>query len=261
MGNAIHHTVGNLDSHSAGVLDNALPTPSTTRRDAAHHPLSVPHLARDFAGDFESFSATLVRDLAPRSTLEQVLVDRLVLAAWRLQLASFDDTCRALDGEPLPPLTRDDLRAERSLETALDILETARSVSRRWGHAAPDSRRVAATVEDAGDETDLDEGPFSNEWPVLPDAERAPADDETPAHDDDDDAIPSRWQDRLVFDLDVSDSSPVVKGTWVTVRHIVSMIVDGWLWSDILRTHPELVEDDIRTCLAYTVEQDNSGEY
>jgi uncharacterized protein (DUF433 family) len=41
------------------------------------------------------------------------------------------------------------------------------------------------------------------------------------------------------------------------VSHVVSLIVDGWTWSNILRTHPELTEEDIRTCLAYTVAEDN----
>ena len=48
----------------------------------------------------------------------------------------------------------------------------------------------------------------------------------------------------------------MIKGTWVTVSQVVSLIVDGWTWSDILRTHPELTEDDIRTCLAYTVAEE-----
>ena len=61
----------------------------------------------------------------------------------------------------------------------------------------------------------------------------------------------------LVMDPSVSDTSPVVKGTWVTVGHVVSLIVDGWTWGDILRTHPELTEEDIRVCLAYTIAQDN----
>ncbi len=66
----------------------------------------------------------------------------------------------------------------------------------------------------------------------------------------------ARWQERLVLDQNVSETSPVVKGTWVTVSQIVSLIVDGWSWSDILRTHPELTEADIRCCLAYNVEQE-----
>ena len=62
----------------------------------------------------------------------------------------------------------------------------------------------------------------------------------------------------LIFDPNVSATSPVVKGTWVTVSEVVSLIVAGWTWSDILRTHPEITEDDLRACLAYTIEQNNS---
>lgn len=58
---------------------------------------------------------------------------------------------------------------------------------------------------------------------------------------------------RLEMDPHVSDSSPVIKGTWVTVSHVISLIVDGWAWADVLRAHPELTEDDIRACLSYTV--------
>ena len=85
--------------------------------------------------------------------------------------------------------------------------------------------------------------------PVPPSPTRSP----TPMHARRRDAAetgrkgsPGRWQDRLVFDSNVSETSPVVKGTWVTVGHVVSLIVDGWTWSDILRVHPELTEDDIR---------------
>src|SRR2546423_537782 len=65
-----------------------------------------------------------------------------------------------------------------------------------------------------------------------------------------------QWRGHLVFDPAVSSLSPVVQGTWVTVDQVVSMIVDGESWAEILRNHPELTEDDIRACLAYAVEED-----
>jgi uncharacterized protein (DUF433 family) len=70
------------------------------------------------------------------------------------------------------------------------------------------------------------------------------------------DAIPGRWQDCLTFDRDVSEDSPVVKGTLVTVKHVVSLIVDGWTYNDVIRAHPELTVDDIRTCLAFDITKD-----
>ena len=38
--------------------------------------------------------------------------------------------------------------------------------------------------------------------------------------------------------------------------HVVSLIVNGQTWADILRSHPELTEDDIRVCVAFAVAQD-----
>ena len=107
---------------------------------------------------------------------------------------------------------------------------------------------------------DFDAADHSNEWAHID----TPSDDEVDADDLVEEVaveMPTRWQDRLVLDENVSKTSPVVKGTWVTVSHVVSLIVDGWSWSDVLRTHPELTEDDIRMCLAYSVEQDDQGEY
>jgi uncharacterized protein (DUF433 family) len=68
-----------------------------------------------------------------------------------------------------------------------------------------------------------------------------------------------RWEDRLVFDVNMPSESPCVKGTWITASQVVSQIVDGSHWSDVLRAHPELTEDDIRACLAYTADRDESG--
>lgn len=91
---------------------------------------------------------------------------------------------------------------------------------------------------------------------------RRHSDSETPTEIPDDTeevSVVPAWQERLAFDFNVSETSPVVKGTWVTVGHVVSLIVDGWTWSEILRTHPELTEDDIRVCVAYTVDQDQEA--
>jgi uncharacterized protein (DUF433 family) len=219
-------------------------------------PTSTP-ARRPRPSEFDAFAAPLRRDLAPVSRLEEVLADRVILAAWRLHLASIDEFDAARNGEGLPLPSRAALRTERSLETTLELLETARAA--RWG-------RSPGVIEPLGsnpaDDLDLGEADFSNEWTSLPgDLPSAIDDEEDVEADQAGEAVVSpRWQDRLVFDFNVSESSPVVKGTWVTVSHVVSLIVDGWTWSDILRTHPELTEDDIRTCLAYTIEQDNNGE-
>lgn len=129
--------------------------------------------------------------------------------------------CHALYGRPARP--RDYLGGSdaRMLHDAADL------IARLRGHAPSPSRAE-----------DVDPG-------------CSPEDRGSPAGE-----IPEPWQDRLVFDPNISEDSPVVRGTWVTAKHIVSLIVDGWTWSDILRTHPELVQDDIRSCLSYAQESE-----
>ncbi|MFO0956972.1 MAG: DUF433 domain-containing protein [Isosphaeraceae bacterium] len=78
-----------------------------------------------------------------------------------------------------------------------------------------------------------------------------------PDHDDTGDPLPATpWQGRLVIDANISETSPVVVGTYITTRHVASLVIDGWSWAEILRAHPELVDDDIRACLAYAIEED-----
>lgn len=210
--------------------------------------------------DFDALGSDLRRALAPASPLENVLAERAILAAWRLHEASRESFTACRCGDALPPLSRQEIRAERSLELAIELLQTVRRLGTgRWGQAvALDTRAASPSADPEPDDVGaLDEADFSNEWPVMPGGEQ---------HDEQEDGDQGsvdapRWQDRLVFDDNVSTTSPVVKGTWVTVGHVVSLIVDGWTWSDILRSHPELTEDDIRTCLAYTAELDDRGEY
>jgi uncharacterized protein (DUF433 family) len=204
--------------------------------------------------DFESFVTTLRRALVPASPLENILADRLILAAWRLQLASALEFDSALAGEAPEPLSRETFDAERSLGKVLELLEASRAT--RLGR---DDRPSAAPTPDEADfayAPPYDEADYSNEWPALPDHDAGEAEEDD--EEAEDARMSPRWQDRLVFDFNVSETSPVVKGTWVTVGHVVSLIVDGWTWADVLRTHPELTEDDVRTCLAYSVEHDHS---
>src|SRR5262249_22224478 len=222
----------------------------------------------DRAQDFETFAAELHRDLPPSSRLQPVLTDRVILAAWRLHRISRDESACARARGVLPRMTREVLRAESSLETALTVLRATRDEGRpRWGHAAPtDSKAGDLPADKLPDFPDL-----SNEWPAVPnDTDDDPshslldpiADDEDDRDtvDDTDDNAPLLWRHRLTLDPNVSETSPVVQGTWVPAGQVVSLIVDGWTWSDILRTHPELTEDDIRACLAYTVTQDAREE-
>ncbi|HWE40114.1 MAG TPA: DUF433 domain-containing protein [Isosphaeraceae bacterium] len=165
----------------------------------------------------EPFAAALRRELAPRGALEGFFVEQMIRSARRLEAAASAEPADAREGRLLR--ARADL-ARALLLAALDTFDLLRA-------------RPSAVVAVAS------EGPPDAAVPVATQVESAPP-----------------WRDRLAFDPEVSDTSPVVRGTWVSVAHVVSLIVDGWSWADILRDHPELTDDDIRACLAYTVEDE-----
>ena len=186
------------------------------------------------AAEFAQLSRAIHRDLNPRGPLEALVARQAVRSAWRLQV-NLDAEAETLAN-----------RAARALEVAIQTLDMLQG------------RRGDVTEIGDDDDADIAADDFeSNEWPVVP------TESETLADLDDElvtskQAEPPIWRGRLVYDFDVSDHSPVIKGTWITVAHVVSLIVDGATWADILRTHPELSEQDIRLCVAYAVAEESA---
>lgn len=192
--------------------------------------------------EFQRFARLVERDLNPRGPLERIVTRHAARAAWALQGEHDRSSGLATDWN--------ESSAARTLKisiTTLDLLQGRRS--------AADSELDQDASAPCGDGQD-DVALTSNEWPVLIASEVEIDSDADLAVEDDG---PPIWQGRLVFDFDISTTSPVVRGTWVTVSHIVSLVVDGASWADILRSHPELTEVDIRACVAYAVAEDDSG--
>ncbi len=202
---------------------------------------------------FDQFARGIERDLNPKGPLEQLVTRQAIRSAWRLK-ASIDDEPELID-DALPSASTD--KAARSLEvaiTTLDLLQGRRDEVDANVQADETSPLGSFGLNDPGRNS-----VEPNEWPIVPsgsdlDTTRL-ADDREPAEVVDEAPL---WRDRLVYDFDVSDLSPVVKGTWITVSHVVSLIVDGATWADILRSHPELSEADIRMCVAYAVAEEDS---
>jgi uncharacterized protein (DUF433 family) len=57
--------------------------------------------------------------------------------------------------------------------------------------------------------------------------------------------------DRIEVNPDVMMGKPVVKGTRLTVEHIMRELDDGMTVADILAAHPRLSEPDIEAACAY----------
>lgn len=65
---------------------------------------------------------------------------------------------------------------------------------------------------------------------------------------------------RLAIDWRISDLVPIVVGTKLTVRYIVSMIVAGKTWDDVIAMHPELTREDIWACVFHALEIEMDSE-
>jgi uncharacterized protein (DUF433 family) len=179
------------------------------------------------SGDFALFAESIVRELNPRGPLETVMADHVALSAWRLSRVVARQKGRADGTDPEP-------QAKRAIPTVAD--------------------RAARSVREALETWDFLRQRSSSRPVVIPVPE-IPA-RQTREAEPNELEVDVDWRTRLVLDPEISDVSPVVKGTWVSVGHVVSLVVDGWTWADILRAHPELTEEDVRACLAYTIHEE-----
>jgi uncharacterized protein (DUF433 family) len=245
-----------FDIETPSGRKNGSSSRSTSLRDAKTNPRSRRVNRSTRADAFGAFADQVLSDLNPRGPLESVIAEHLVLSAWKLKgaierqvthlPAERENPDRSAEKvKRVSPSAAD--RAARSVKEALESLDYVRDRSKSSGTP----RAVESFLDPIHGEIE------PNEWPVVPFNELDELPIEEPIVGDDETPI---WRDRLVFDFDISDVSPVIKGTWITVSHVVSLIVDGYTWADVLRSHPELTEEDVRVCVAYAVAQDQDED-
>ena len=196
--------------------------------------------------DFAGKVAAMRREFDPVTIPQMMMVERAIQAIFRLRNAAGAEVAGKFDNN----LMRYEKQASDVMMKAFKELERGgdrREAPAKKAAASPptptleierlkvESRRSS---EPAGQS--LDRGTVPN-----------PAQQAQLAEDG--------WRTRLTFDPAVSTTSPVVRGTWVTAQRIGSLVVDDWTWADLLVSHPELTEEDIRACLAYCFEE-GSGE-
>jgi uncharacterized protein (DUF433 family) len=62
------------------------------------------------------------------------------------------------------------------------------------------------------------------------------------------------WRERIEVNPAVLVGKPVVRGTRLSVEHVLGMMAAGVSEAEILRNHPRLTHDDVLACLAYAAE-------
>ena len=59
------------------------------------------------------------------------------------------------------------------------------------------------------------------------------------------------WQEYIVSDKEVLLGKPTIKGTRLSVDHIVSLLAQGWTEQKILDNHPRLNAEKLKAVFAY----------
>jgi uncharacterized protein (DUF433 family) len=62
------------------------------------------------------------------------------------------------------------------------------------------------------------------------------------------------WQAHIVSDSKIMVGKPVVKGTRLTVEHLMERLANGWTEGDLLESYPGLTHEDLQACFAYVAE-------
>ena len=59
------------------------------------------------------------------------------------------------------------------------------------------------------------------------------------------------WQQHIISDKKILSGKPTIKGTSLSVDHIVGLLAQGWTEEDILKNYPRLTSKDLQAVFAY----------
>jgi uncharacterized protein (DUF433 family) len=62
------------------------------------------------------------------------------------------------------------------------------------------------------------------------------------------------WMDRIVADPEVCSGKPVIKGTRIMVRNILSMLKAGKSPDEVLVSYPGITREDVDAAVDYAIE-------
>lgn len=62
------------------------------------------------------------------------------------------------------------------------------------------------------------------------------------------------WQEHIVSNDDVLLGKPTIKGTRLSVDHIISLFAQGWTEQQVLDNYPRLTQEDVEAVFAYIYE-------
>lgn len=60
--------------------------------------------------------------------------------------------------------------------------------------------------------------------------------------------------DRITMSADVMLGKPVIRGTRITVEHVLEELAAGMTFDELLEAHPRLTREDLQAAVAYAIE-------
>ncbi|MBD0288487.1 MAG: DUF433 domain-containing protein [Flavisolibacter sp.] len=67
------------------------------------------------------------------------------------------------------------------------------------------------------------------------------------------------WQQYIISDKEVLLGKPTIKGTRLSVEHIISLLAQGWSEQQILDNHPRLTKEALKAVFAFLQECMHDG--
>ena len=62
------------------------------------------------------------------------------------------------------------------------------------------------------------------------------------------------WREHVISDNNVLLGKPIVKGTRLSVEHIIGLLAQGWTEQQILDNYPRLTQESLQAVFAYIQE-------
>lgn len=59
------------------------------------------------------------------------------------------------------------------------------------------------------------------------------------------------WKEHIVADQSVLLGKPTLKGTRISVDHIIGLLAEGWSEKEILENYPRLTPDSLKAVFSY----------
>lgn len=69
------------------------------------------------------------------------------------------------------------------------------------------------------------------------------------------------WQDRIVSNPKILVGKPTIKGTRLSVEFILKLLAERWSHEQILKSYPQITNEDIWAASRYATEQRERQEW